>query len=200
MPRTRPLKAVTVLAAGVAVAAAIAGCGGASPTTTNTTSGSFSAIVAQAYKFSDCMRSNGMPNFPDPKVTNSAGQQSIGIAVVNSPTPAMQAARKACAKYAPNGGQNSGPDDSQPKAQIQAEFALASCLRSHGFPKFPDPNSQGQLTPAQFAAAGINLNQPGFLTSASKCLPATHGVITEAMLRQAIAHDTAAPGTAGYGG
>jgi hypothetical protein len=200
MPRTRLLTAPSAIAASVVMTAAIAACGGGSPTPSNATTTSFSSIVAQAYKFSDCMRSNGMPNFPDPRVTNTAGQQSIGIAVVNSPSPAMQAARKACAKYAPSGGPANGPDGGKPKAQIQAEFALARCLRSNGFPKFPDPNSQGQLTPEQFAAAGINLSQPGFLTAASKCLPATHGVITVAMLRKAIAHDTGAQGGSGNGG
>jgi hypothetical protein len=63
-----------------------------------------SKMVAQALKFSKCMRGHGLPNFPDPDVGRSPS--GIGIAIrlggpgsgVNPQSPTFQAAQKACQK------------------------------------------------------------------------------------------------------
>jgi hypothetical protein len=50
-----------------------------------------------ARKFVKCMRSHGMPNFPEPKViTIPGGGQKAYIAEVNMQSPAFQAAAKVC--------------------------------------------------------------------------------------------------------
>ena len=56
-------------------------------------------FVAQALKLSQCMRSNGVPNFPDPT--------SHGLHIGNNidpQSPQFQAAQKKCARYFPGGG------------------------------------------------------------------------------------------------
>jgi hypothetical protein len=66
-----------------------------------------------ALKFSQCMRSHGVPNFPDPDFSNSGGGIGIKISAGNGPSsgldpnsPAFQAAQSACAKllHLPGGG------------------------------------------------------------------------------------------------
>ena len=64
-------------------------------------------------------------------------------------------------------------------------------MRQHGFPRFPDPNSQGQLTPAMLGASGIDLQQPAIKPAAYACLPVTHGIINRADVNQAISNPNA---------
>jgi hypothetical protein len=58
----------------------------------------------QGLEFSKCMRSHGVPNFPDPKVVSSAGgNRTVYLPGINFQSPAFQAAAKAC------GGGPKGP-------------------------------------------------------------------------------------------
>jgi hypothetical protein len=66
-------------------------------------------------------------------------------------------------------------------------LAFARCLRSHGFPKFPDPNRSGQLTHQMLAQAGIDLHEPALLQAADACTSVTHGVITKAAVARFVA-------------
>jgi hypothetical protein len=55
-------------------------------------------------EFARCMRSHGVPNFPDPKVVTGAnGQQEAYLPGINPQSPAFQSAAKAC------GGGPKGP-------------------------------------------------------------------------------------------
>ena len=61
-------------------------------------------MVAQALKFSECMRAHGISDFPDPQVSSGAGGVSIGIrsngkgqsSDLNPSSPQFQAAQKVC--------------------------------------------------------------------------------------------------------
>jgi hypothetical protein len=58
----------------------------------------------QGLRFARCMRSHGVPNFPDPKLINGAnGQQQAYLPGINPQSPAFQAAAKTC------GGGPKGP-------------------------------------------------------------------------------------------
>jgi hypothetical protein len=59
---------------------------------------------ARGLKFAQCMRSHGVPNFPDPKVTTGpGGNQEAYLPGINPQSPAFQAAAKDC------GGGPKGP-------------------------------------------------------------------------------------------
>jgi hypothetical protein len=92
------------------------------------------ASASQLLQFSRCMRSHGVPNFPDP---SSGGGIQITPGSGRDPrSPAFQAAQKACRPRLPGGG----PGAIKPtKAQYAAGLAFAKCMRSHGEPNFPDP-------------------------------------------------------------
>jgi hypothetical protein len=59
-------------------------------------------MLAQALKFSQCMRAHGLPNFPDPKVLNGGIGIRIGPGTGLDPSsPQFQAAQQACLKLLP---------------------------------------------------------------------------------------------------
>ncbi len=120
----------------------------------------------------------------------STNGNSIQIAVHVDPAiteaPAFKSAQRACAYILPNAG--NGPTPAQVRAHTDAILAFARCMRQHGFPRFPDPDSQGRLTPAMLSAAGIDLQQPAIKPAAYACLPLTHGILTRADVNQAVAN------------
>lgn len=184
--RTLSRQSTRLACSGAIAALAIAGCGG-SNNTTSTTGGSptFKAAVHDAYAYSSCMRHHGVTNFADPHIVSGPGQQGIGFRVDPSisNSPAFKPAQTACAHLMP-----SGPSPAQQRAQDQARRAgfvsFAACMRSHGFPRFPDPDAQGQLHIQAVTAAGIDLYAPATKAALLTCAPASHGQITRAEIEQ----------------
>jgi hypothetical protein len=119
--------------------------------------------------YSACMRSHGVPNFPDPdsngriKITSGrdSGGQLIGMDV-NSPQ--FKGAARACQKLLPNGGR---PTAAQRAKEQQAMLQYAQCMRSHGVPKFPDPKPGGALVIGK--KAGVDPNSPEFKAAQQTC-------------------------------
>jgi hypothetical protein len=158
-------------AAAIAAAAVIAACGSSSPRSSTASSSSGQVRDAQAVRdavsFAGCMRSRGVADFSDP---TSFGQFKHEFhSSVASPT--FQSAAANCQHLLPGGGPHLSSAPNQ--ARIAAGRAFAGCLRSHGFPNFPDPTSSGELS-----AAGVNIHQPAFLRAADACVSTTHGFLT----------------------
>lgn len=171
--RLRITPASVIAAAATTLIAA--GCGGSSkaPATTAQT-----GPLAYAH----CMRAHGVPNFPDPASTNGGENKEVIVnALQHYPRSKVQAAQTACIRV--NGG-SPGSRQSQPHgpAQVAAMVAFARCMRGHGFPRFPDPTSSGDLTHQMVASAGINLNQPAVLQAGDACSSVTHGLITKVIV------------------
>jgi hypothetical protein len=72
-------------------------------------------------------------------------------------------------------------------AREQTILVFARCMRAHSVAKFPDPTPQAQLTVAMVVALGIDVHSQSFLRAVAACLPATHGLLTVADVRRAIA-------------
>lgn len=146
----RTAAALAVLGFGLTVAA----CGGASSPTvahigsTTTTaaaggSGGGGATLAEATKYSSCMRAHGISDFPDPTPGPNGG---YGFQIQATPgsdlapgSAANAAASKACRKDLPN----NGVGKPLTAAQQQAFLNWAACIRAHGVPNFPDPTFSG---------------------------------------------------------
>jgi hypothetical protein len=191
MCRLTQLRIPLILAI-VSAALLAAGCGGkASPGSASTNGGAVPrTIVSAAYKYSSCMRKNGVESFPDPTVVNQPGQH--GLTIHLSPgvagSPSFDAARKACGHILPSPANgNGGESPQQLAAHLKGVVAFASCMRSHGFSTFPDPTTQGQLTPEMLSAAGINLHAPAVQSVGKACVPASEGQITDADVEAATA-------------
>jgi hypothetical protein len=184
-------RAITPAALSVAAALLVSACGGAKKPPASHVSGHSSATnsaIRSAYQYSACMRKNGVSNFGDPHVSQNGNSLQIAVHVDPAITeaPAFKSAQRACAHILPNAG--NGPTPAQIRAHTDAILAFARCMRQRGFPRFPDPNSQGQLTPAMLSASGIDLQQPAIKPAAYACLPLTHGIINRADVNQAIAN------------
>jgi hypothetical protein len=190
----RPILAATAAFAALALLAA--GCGsGSSPgvanvsssTSTSSSSSAGPPTAAQlqqeqrdATRFAQCMRSHGV-SIPDPTVAPHAFKNAF-----NTHSSAFQSAYTACGHLLP-AGRPSSQNPAQTGAQTVALLEFARCLRSHGFPSFPDPTSSGQLTHQMVATAGIDLHQPAVVRAADACTSVTHGVITKAVVAQFVA-------------
>jgi hypothetical protein len=134
---------------------------------------------ADGEKFSACMRSHGVTNFPDP---NGQGVIQLGSGSgVDPSSPKFQSAQQACRKLLPNGGQ---PTPAQiAKAQQQA-LKYSACMRSHGVKDFPDPTFHGsgiQLRVGGSPGSDLNPTSPIFQNAQTAC----QGIL---------------PGKAGFGG
>jgi hypothetical protein len=189
----------SALLAAVAVAVIAAGCGGNSPSSTSSSAaaaGAKGGPGAVAYQFSACMRSHGVTNFPDPKVTTSGGSTSVAIGINPSISgqPAFKSAQKACNHILPQGGNGRDGTPAQRQARTEALIAFARCLRAHGFPNFPDPDASGQLSAERITKAGVNFHTPALLAAGKGCASVTHGQITPAQVAAAINHATASSG------
>jgi hypothetical protein len=182
------MRRLPAVAAVIAAAVAIAACGSASSnSTTSTTSSdhlSPSQLHEDAVKFADCMRSHGVPNWPDPNsdgVFDKHQLEALGV-----PDSALRAAGTSCNRLLPNRGGRPPETRQQTRAALAAGLAFARCMRARGFPSFPDPTSQGELTPAMVTAAGIDLHQPALLRAGLACVPVTHGLLTAAAIERAV--------------
>ncbi len=173
-------------AVAVAAATALAACGGSNPPSGSAGShASGAGPVAQAYRHSACMRSHGVPNFPDPQVHDGGRTISIEVNPSITGAPAFKTAQQACARYLPEGGANVQSASDQ-RAHTDAMLAFARRLRTHGFANFPDPTAQGDLNLPMITAAGINLHQPALLRAGFACVGVTHGDITRADVERAV--------------
>jgi hypothetical protein len=114
----------------------------------------------KALKFGQCMRDNGVPNFPDPKFDEHG---DMGLDQPEGVDPKkMDAAQQKCKQYLPGGGQ---PKKADPQ-RVEQLRKFAQCMRDNGFPNYPDPNPDGSLT---LDNNKVDPNDPKFTAAQNKC-------------------------------
>jgi hypothetical protein len=59
-------------------------------------------------------------------------------------------------------------------------------MRGHGVTRFPDPTAQGDPSVEMVQAQGIDVHSPAVLQAVQACLPAFHGLLTPAQVREAL--------------
>lgn len=106
----------------------LAGCGGPAPTTS-----SGGADRADLLAAANCMRGNGFPDYPDPVQSNGTWVFPASAADT-APKPAP-----ACAHLF---GQVDTHRAVSP-TEMTALRKWATCIRAHGLPDWPDPDSAG---------------------------------------------------------
>lgn len=126
--------------------------------------------------FSECMRSHGVPNFPDPSA--GGGIQLSANSGINPFSPGFKAAQASCRKLLPGGGPPSGPPSAQAKAQA---LKISECMRGHGVSGFPDPTFSPPSSPDGYSAIldrggvvlaipdTIDAQSPAFRQAAAAC-------------------------------
>jgi len=155
---------------------ALAACGSTGPSSAQTSTNATNAALL--VKYSACLRSHGVPNFPDPS-TSQRGDNSFGVdgynfnlpANLNTQSPAYQSAEKACQGLIGLGGGGSARSRAIVAKARQAALAQARCMREHGVPNFPDPtvSSIGAAIVQRSGGAGVNPRSPAFQQAQKVC-------------------------------
>jgi hypothetical protein len=107
---------------------------------------------AQLLKYSSCMRSHGVADFPNPIISGNSINLEINPTIVGSPH--FKTAQVACQHLLPV----------KPTAQSfttaqQADYLKAAqCMRAHGIEGFPDPD---------FSGGGVRFELPQGMSSTS---------------------------------
>jgi hypothetical protein len=152
---------VLIVTVGIALLATACGGGSTSSAAGGSSTTGRSTQYEQALAYAQCMRTHGVPNFPDP---NSKGQFIIQNGPSSVPGVSIsqaQPALRACRHLAPNGGQISQAQRAQAASQ---SLKFTRCMRSHGVPNMPDPSSNGGID-----LRGIDPNSPQFQSAQRAC-------------------------------
>jgi hypothetical protein len=172
MSTTKPKRALALplvaLAIFLPVLAACGGSGDSSGGSSAAAGGGSSAAAGggsagegndQYVKFAQCMRQNGVPEWPDP-VDGDKFRLPMrdGRPVINPNSPQFKVAARKCESVRPPGWTSR----KDPGTQAQA-LKYAQCMRKNGVPKFPDPQG-GVLDPGD-----VNPNSPQFKAADQKC-------------------------------
>jgi hypothetical protein len=165
-------------AAVVAFSLAAAGCGSggsqgvasvassttaATPTTQNGTTTAQGGRLAAMLAFSRCMRSHGIPNWPDP--TGDGNFDKSALRALN-----LSESRVRALEDGPCNITIPSPQQAYTiTPAIRTDYLRgAACMRSHGYPNFPDPTfPEGTVTIA--VPPSMDTHSPRFRSAATIC-------------------------------
>jgi len=116
----------------VAAAALLAACSGSGPRSSSHGSGSANS---SDLAYVSCVRSHGVPTFPDP--TSTGGFSKATLDQLAASNPQYQTATQSCAHLLPSGA--NGPTQAQVQQEWTGMASFARCMRSHGVTLWPDP-------------------------------------------------------------
>jgi hypothetical protein len=185
--RARPPTAQTAAAiiATAVLALLVAACSSGSPSSAGSggspqAAGSSNSPSAVAY--SACMRSHGVPNFPDPGSDGAIPKGDAQHFKVS--TSQLQAAQQACQPLLPVGGsidqqtEQCMSSGNCPPALVQQllnlERRFAQCMRSRGLPHWPDPTLDSQGRPVFVISisrdlGGVDPHEPQISSKEDEC-------------------------------
>jgi hypothetical protein len=168
--RWRAGPAAAVLA-GLALLAA--GCADGSPATAVASVPTASSSTSQSpgqpaagdmVKYSQCMRSHGVPKFPDPNADGGLGIDAAKLGM-DPAGPVFKAAEAACKSLMPQGP----PPDPKKAAEVQQQLlAYSRCIRSKGIKNYPDPKFVDGGAQLELPRS-VNPNSPQFKAADAAC-------------------------------
>ena len=107
-----------------------------------------------AVAFAQCVRSHGVPDFPDPQ------NGHFLISGTDQGNPSFNSAVQACQHLlGPGGATNGGGSNNS------ALLSFAHCMQAHGVPQFPDPTAKGAIG----LPSGVDPNAPQFQKAWQEC-------------------------------
>ena len=127
-----------------------------------TTGKSYSGEVA----YSRCMRSHGLPNFPDPSSAGHLVVRAHSGGDLNPSSPQYQSADQACRHQLPHGGQAT---PAQQRQELERFLRYARCMRSHAIPNFPDPTLSAGVISVMLRGTGIDPASPRYQSAQHAC-------------------------------
>jgi hypothetical protein len=156
----RPISAIIATAGLVLLVAA---CDGRPSSTSQGAPNADASANTQWLAYSQCVRTNGVPDFPDPPSNGKPrfpAAQQLGVS-----SSKLQAAENACQHLQPDGG--SGPTQAQVQQYRNTMLVYARCMRAQGISDFPDPDSRGHLNIGP--GTDVDVNTPQFQAAFQAC-------------------------------
>jgi hypothetical protein len=136
--KPRPLAALAL----IAVVSLTSACGSSTPDQTTTGTDIAATNQSKAVKFSECMRHNGVSEFPDPSASGKLTIDAVANgSSLDTNAPAFKQAISACKGLEPAGFMGA----KRSSQQQQAGLRFARCIRENGVKDFPDPVPNGPL-------------------------------------------------------
>jgi hypothetical protein len=165
--RCRRSLVLTTVIATAALALLAAGCGGGgSPGAARDASSTIASTRAQttALAFARCLRSHGLPNWPDP--TSEGFFDKSKLRQTGYTVSQVRAVEDGACNHLLPSGPPQGPAIT---ATDRTDYLkAAACVRSHGFAAFPDPTFENNTVRANVPSS-INQDSPRFKTAAAIC-------------------------------
>ena len=164
----RPIALATVVAA-TALSLVAAGCGGGSAPGVAASGGTTtihyggSGAQAAALAFARCMRSHGLPNWPDP--SSNGGFDKAKLRQLG---PGLATVRSIQDRYCRVDFENPGEAQTITAAERADYLRAAACMRRHGFPDFPDPTFPGHSVRVDIPTS-IDQSSSPFRSAATSC-------------------------------
>jgi hypothetical protein len=156
-----------------AVALLAAACGSSSSSAASSAS---SPTYPQEVALAQCMRSHGLPDFPDPDPSTGGFSSSVLSTFDDSQG---QAAYSSCRHLLGDGApslarleQLAQQEQTARQKALPELLKLSQCVRSHGVPNFPDPTPSG----LNLNGTGINPSSPQFQAALKACQKAAPGL------------------------
>ena len=148
-------RVLAALAVGVALLAAGCGGGGGSP------SASRPAVHQELVAFAHCMRSHGVPDWPDPLPQGGFPRTGAG----GNSGPQAHSAMSTCQHLLPP----VQPESAAQQARVLAhDLTWARCMRAHGF-AVSDPSVRPHAGVVIMAPPGFDPTSPQAQTAAKAC-------------------------------
>jgi hypothetical protein len=166
-PRRKAELAVTL--AGAAVLAAACGGAGAHPAGSAASPGPAQQLAI----FAKCMRSHGTADFYFSRQVGTLSPPAPGQLVMDrhgytvrvDDSPQLRAAQQACQHLLPG----SPPSAGDLHRQFLSALKAAACMRSHGYPDWPDPQQQDGRNFQPRPPTGVDTSSPRFQSAAKGC-------------------------------
>jgi hypothetical protein len=111
------------------------------------------------------MRSHGLPNWPDP--TSSGVFDKSKLRQTGYSVSQVRAVEDGACNHLLGGASSHGP--TIPPADRADYLKAAACMRSHGFPDFPDPTFQTDNTVQTDIPSSVNQDSSQFKSAAATC-------------------------------
>jgi hypothetical protein len=140
---------------------------GTAASTASTGANNAATNLEKAVRFAQCMRANGVSNFPDP---DASGQFTIDAIAngsgVDTGSAAFRQALSACQGLEPPGFTGSTRSTQQQEAALK----FAQCVRDNGVTDFPDPTPDGPIIDTNRIPSAATVNGMSILNAAThKC-------------------------------
>jgi hypothetical protein len=159
------------LAALAVIALIGAGCGGKDSSSGGNTT---AANQEKAVKFAECMRENGVSEFPDPDASGNLTIDGVlNGSSLDPNSPVWKQAMDACKDLQPPGFTGGGERSA---GQQEAALGFAQCIRDNGVPDFPDPvNGQPLVDTNRIPSSATDRGMSILNAAMHKCGPSYSG-------------------------